>query len=98
MLIPARTTPITDVQVYSELPTYRAISREAVSSRTMMHTLAPNTMALQPTSAQKSPARLVVAGFGKFRSPPAGPGVFPRENRFGPRFAGPKGGSFRESI
>src|SRR5437870_355786 len=49
---------MTDVHVYSDCPRCCAISREAVSSSTMMQTLAPNTMKLHPISAQKSLAVL----------------------------------------
>jgi hypothetical protein len=46
MVMPAKTTPITDVQVYREAPKWRAMRRPATSSNTMMHPLERNTVAL----------------------------------------------------
>ena len=45
-VIPANTTPITEVHVYSDEPTVLAISREAVSSNVITQTLVTNTSAL----------------------------------------------------
>jgi hypothetical protein len=45
MVIPPNTTPITAVQVYSDEPRCRAISRAATNSRTIMQKLEINTVA-----------------------------------------------------
>src|SRR5262245_47163258 len=64
----------------------------------MMHTLAPNTMALQPTSAQKSPARPDCTVRDRVWSPLTGGGNSPRALDFALEspFAG--AGSLEKSI
>src|SRR6266478_3563427 len=64
----------------------------------MMHTLAPKTIALQPTSAQKSPARLDCTGRGRPRSPLTGGGSLPRAPAFAPAFPPAEGASLRKSM
>ena len=62
-----------------------------------MHTLAPNTIALQPRSAQKSLARLGLAGFGQLLSPLTGGGNSPRATGFAADRPGP-GSASEKSI
>ena len=65
IVIPASTTPITEVHVYNELPTCLAISRDAVSSNTITQTLDMNTSALQPTNTQRELRRGSPPDFGR---------------------------------
>jgi hypothetical protein len=46
MVMPAKTTPITDVHVYKDDPRCLAIRRPATSSNTIIHPLEKNTVAL----------------------------------------------------
>ena len=46
MVMPARTIPITDVQVYSDEPRWRAMRRPATNSIIIMQALEKNTVAL----------------------------------------------------
>jgi len=52
--MPVSTTPMMDVHVYSDEPRSRATSREATSSRIMMHPLAKNTVALGTSNRSTS--------------------------------------------
>src|SRR5262245_34208587 len=77
---------------------YAAIRREAVSSSTIMHTLAAKTMALHPSSTQKSLTRLGACEPRQSRSPLTGGGSVPREADFGGPVPGPRGAPAEKSI
>ncbi len=62
-VIPASTTPITAVQVYKEEPRYRATSRAATSSITMMQKRERNTVAQGTKRGNGLPLFAFIMGF-----------------------------------
>ncbi len=68
MVIPAKTTPITDVHVYNDEPRCRAISLLATNSRIIMHALEMNTVALGIRIGKKA-LDLLISAFLCFVSP-----------------------------